>query len=266
MNYTIHEYPLAEVAPERLAIERKRMGLLYYTQLPTLTLYTPESESRTALMLVPGGGYAFTAIDLEGHHFATWLASEGYTVGVLKYRTPEEGRELPLQDWLNGFACFTNHCLEQGIIQSQVGVAGFSAGSHLTLSAISQQAAASRPGFTIQFYPLVSLEEPLAHKGSATKLLGKEPNSELRRDHSPIHQLDANFPPTHILYSEDDLTVTPENSHQLYGRLLELSVSVTLTSFSSGGHGWGFNPEFAHHIEMKQALLNFLKTHANEEK
>jgi acetyl esterase/lipase len=57
---------------------------------PTLTIYRPakEKDTRTAIVIAPGGGYHILAWDLEGVEVARWLNSVGVTGIILKYRVP----------------------------------------------------------------------------------------------------------------------------------------------------------------------------------
>ncbi len=55
---------------------------------PTLIAYLPEKSKATgtAIIIAPGGGFSYLAIDKEGHHVATWLQERGIAGFVLKYR------------------------------------------------------------------------------------------------------------------------------------------------------------------------------------
>jgi acetyl esterase/lipase len=63
---------------------------------PTLTVYVPEKSraTGTGVIIAPGGGFSYLAIDKEGHRVARWLQEKGIAGFVLKYRvrqmTPEE--------------------------------------------------------------------------------------------------------------------------------------------------------------------------------
>jgi len=63
---------------------------------PTLTVYVPEKikATGTGVIIAPGGGFSYLAIDKEGHRVARWLQERGIACFVLKYRvrqmTPEE--------------------------------------------------------------------------------------------------------------------------------------------------------------------------------
>ena len=67
--------------------------------VPTITVYRPEEakNSRSAMIVCPGGGYWNLAIDKEGEEVAKWLQSSGVTGVVLKYRVPRRpGQPEPL--------------------------------------------------------------------------------------------------------------------------------------------------------------------------
>ena len=74
---------------------------------PTVTIYRPEKEkdTRTTMLIFPGGGYWNLYWQLEGEEVASWLNSIGVTGIILKYRVPrrpdeppEEPARRPLQD------------------------------------------------------------------------------------------------------------------------------------------------------------------------
>jgi dienelactone hydrolase len=54
---------------------------------PTLTAYLPEKckATGTGIIIAPGGGFSYLAIDKEGHRVARWLSEKGIAGFVLKY-------------------------------------------------------------------------------------------------------------------------------------------------------------------------------------
>src|SRR4051794_23882921 len=59
---------------------------------PTMTVYSPKgTNTGVAVVVFPGGGYHVLAIDLEGTEVCEWLASQGITGVLLKYRVPFSG-------------------------------------------------------------------------------------------------------------------------------------------------------------------------------
>src|SRR3954469_903774 len=55
---------------------------------PTLTAYLPQKSKATGtgIIIAPGGGFSYLAIDKEGHRVASWLQERGIAGFVLKYR------------------------------------------------------------------------------------------------------------------------------------------------------------------------------------
>jgi hypothetical protein len=59
---------------------------------PTMTVYAPQGpQHRRGVVVFPGGGYQFLAMDLEGTEICDWLTSRGITCVLLKYRVPGSG-------------------------------------------------------------------------------------------------------------------------------------------------------------------------------
>lgn len=63
---------------------------------PTLIAYLPEKRKATGtgVIIAPGGGFSYLAIDKEGHLVAKWLQERGIASFVLKYRT----RQMKAED------------------------------------------------------------------------------------------------------------------------------------------------------------------------
>src|SRR2546428_729921 len=68
---------------------------------PSLTVYLPPADKAngTAVVICPGGGYGFLAVDHEGKQVAEWLNSVGVAGFMLQYRiAPRYHHPAPLQD------------------------------------------------------------------------------------------------------------------------------------------------------------------------
>lgn len=66
---------------------------------PTLTVVAPPPDRRSGIgvVVVPGGGWTINAMSHEGVDVAHWLAAEGHTAFILKYRvmaTPDDQGEF----------------------------------------------------------------------------------------------------------------------------------------------------------------------------
>ncbi len=134
---------------------------------PTLELFeVKKSKKKQVIIICPGGGYNILAVNHEGTEIAQWLNSLGYTAYILRYRVPNE-REGALQDAQRAI-----RLVRSAHPDKQVGIMGFSASGHLASSVSTHAEAAVRPDFSILFYPVISMDERISHKGSCVK--GKE--------------------------------------------------------------------------------------------
>src|SRR5438445_6087395 len=110
---------------------------------PAITIYRPQKEkdTRTAILVCPGGGYWNLYWELEGEEVAAWLNSLGVTGIILKYRVPRrpdepkgEPARRPLQDAQRAVSLVRSNAKEWGIDPQRIGIVGFSAGGHLAVA------------------------------------------------------------------------------------------------------------------------------------
>jgi len=59
---------------------------------PSVLVYLPPKEKATgaAVVIAPGGGHSFLAMDVEGYEIVDWLNSHGIAGFILKYRLARE--------------------------------------------------------------------------------------------------------------------------------------------------------------------------------
>ena len=130
---------------------------------PTLTFYPAPAahNSRTAVIVFPGGGYRILAWDLEGSEICEWLNSLGVNAALVKYRVPQAPNvpryEAPIIDAKHALAIVREHASEWKIDPHRVGVMGFSAGGHLAALLSNSD---TRPDFAILIYPAYLAAEP----------------------------------------------------------------------------------------------------------
>ncbi len=94
-------------------LDRKQVEVTESTRMvtnvtiPTISVFRPAKETNTgtAMLICPGGGYWNLYWQLEGEEVAAWLNSLGITGVILKYRVPrrsdepkDEPARRPLQD------------------------------------------------------------------------------------------------------------------------------------------------------------------------
>ncbi|MFR9165829.1 MAG: alpha/beta hydrolase [Dysgonomonas sp.] len=225
---------------------------------PDLTVYFPEESvsKKIAVIICPGGGYARLASQHEGHQFAEWLKSQGYTGIVLKYRLPNKHKEVPLEDFQQAIKIVRAKSKEWNI--DKVGVAGFSAGGHLASTASTHfTSSETRPDFSLLFYPVITMGE-YTHQGSKLNLLGDNPSADEINLYSNENRVTENTPPALLMLSDDDKSVPPQNSVGYYEALKKNDVKAAMYIFPVGGHGWGMRDTFKYHNQMLDLLKNWL--------
>ncbi len=244
---------------------------------PSVTIYLPADEKATgaAVVICPGGGYGFLAMDHEGHQVAQWLNSLGVAGFILKYRHRNSGagygHPAPLQDAQRAIRVVRAGAHKWGIDPNRVGILGFSAGGHLASSAgthfeqphyeakDSIDDARCRPDFMILIYPVISFSKWCAHTGSRTNLLGKDPDEELVKSLSNEEQVTPQTPPTFLVHANDDKGVPPENSIYFYLALRKAAVPAELHIYEKGGHGFGLGKKDSPAASWPQRCADWMR-------
>lgn len=211
---------------------------------PTLTVYRPpeEKNTRTAMLVCPGGGYWNLAWDLEGEELAAWLNTAGITGIVLKYRVPRRPGQpvelpapLPLLDAQRAVSLVRSRAAEWRIDPERIGMVGFSAGGHLALATATNF---DRRGYEpIDAVDKVSCRPDFAAAVYSGYLVGKEPGVL-----APHIRIPTGTPPVLLVHAGDDTVSDVENSVVMYGALKRAGVPAELHVYASGGHGFGVRP------------------------
>jgi acetyl esterase/lipase len=223
--------------------------------VPSLTLVRPKVSNGAAILIIPGGGYGFIAIDSEGLEVARYFSKLGFTTYVLKYRLPGEGwsmgPETPLQDAQRAMRIIRARAGQDRISPDKVAVIGFSAGGHLAGSLASRFDApmkaavddidrlSARPDLSALVYPVATLRAPFGHEGSKLHLLGKGAGEAQIARYSLDTSVRANAPPAFIVHARDDAVVPIENAILLQQAYQGAKQDVTLITLDTGGHGFG---------------------------
>lgn len=241
-----------------------RQFVITFAEGARLTAYLPTQPSGRAIVDLPGGGYSHLAVDHEGHQWADWMNRQGIAFFVLEYRMPKGDRTIPLTDAYRAMTTVRDSATAWRVNPYDVGIMGFSAGGHLA-SAVSTHAPwAARPNFSILFYPVVSMDERVTHKGSCANFLG----AEGMKDQRLIQQWSNDAcvrrhltPPACVILSTDDRVVPPvTNGVAYYSAMRRAGNNCALYAYPSGGHGYGIRKNFAFHEQMLGDLKAWLAT------
>lgn len=243
--------------------------------IPTLTPYLPEVGKATgaAMVICPGGGYGMLA-DHEGKDYALFLAQQGVSCYVLKYRLGSNGYRHPvmLQDAARAVRYVRAHAGEWKVDPKRVGIMGSSAGGHLASTLLTHFDAgqseakdpidrqSSRPDLGVLCYAVISMG-PNTHEGSKENLLGKAPSEVLVKELSNELQVTPQTPPCFVWHTWEDGAVKVENSLDFAAALRRNGVPFDLHVYQQGGHGIGLGDgaPFAHVHPWAGDLLVWLR-------
>ena len=221
---------------------------------PTLTAFLPDAASATgtAIIVCPGGGFEFLAWEHEGTKIAKWLNNRSIAAFVLKYRLidtgptqkdfqtsvanflsfieklvtapPEKRPGVPesrlqiapftIADGLQAVKLVRQHASEWKIAPDRVGMLGFSTGAIVTMGALMQQDAGSRPNFAAAIY------------GAGMERFAAPPAA------TPLFILNADNDP-----------IASSGSVAAYSKWKAVGYPVELHMYAKGGHGFGMNKQ-----------------------
>jgi acetyl esterase/lipase len=248
-------------------------------QIPDISVYLPAKRTATgqAVIICPGGGYAYLAYNWEGSDPARLLSAKGIAAIVLKYRLPNSKSNItphlsPLMDARRAIRLVRANAAKWNIKKDQVGIMGFSAGGHLASTlgthfdagdpnaADSVERQSSRPDFMVLVYPVISMSKPIMHKGSRNNLIGENADSSLAKLYSNELQITKETPPAFLLHATDDKTVPVENSLLFYQALKDNGVPAEMHIYPKGGHGFGLGLGKGYLEGWSDLLIDWIKS------
>lgn len=235
-----------------------------------------DNNTGTAVIICPGGSYHHLGLYNEGYCSAKWFSENGITAFTLKYRTNESLYNHPamLEDIQRAIQIVRENAEEWGINPNKLGVIGYSAGGHLVtmagefgttkneLTKLGIETDVSlRPDFVMPIYPVVSMQDDIAHRWSRKSLLGKHPTQTQKDEFSMEMNIPDNMPPTYIVVAKDDPVVLYENSLRLYDALNTKNIeNCELHFYEWGKHGFGMvDGPFMKEFHWNQDLKKWMK-------
>jgi acetyl esterase/lipase len=232
---------------------------------PTLTIYRPEkNNTKTAMIILPGGGYWNLFWDLEGVEVAQWLNSIGVTGIILKYRVPRREGEVrtdpapgPLLDAQRALSLVRSKAKDWDIDPTRIGMVGFSAGGHLALAtAINSE---KRKYESLDAIDGISCRPDFAILCYSGYLKAKVRNSLW-----PGRMIPTNTPPIFLAHANDDTSKIggsdPENSAVMYLALKKAGVPVELHIFANGNHDFGVRDDRGLASAWKKLCVDWLQS------
>jgi acetyl esterase/lipase len=228
-------------------------------QKTRLYVYLPPDSIKNGVSVIicPGGSYHHLGMPHEGYQVAEWLNSIGVTAYVLRYRVSSHGYHHPamIEDIQMAISFVRENSIKYNIDPLRVGVMGFSAGGHLVIMAGAfykenylkklgiSYSGSLRPDFVVPVYPVVSMQDSLAHVRSRKNLLGINFTKEEIDKFSLELEIPDDMPPVFLVTAEDDPVVNFHNSVELDKALTVKGINHKFLLYKTGGHGYGLNPD-----------------------
>jgi acetyl esterase/lipase len=215
---------------------------------PTLDTYILSGEKkRGAVLIFPGGGYAYTS-SREAEPIAMKYNASGYHAFILYYSVAPSKYPQPQLDAARAITIIRENAELWSMDPEKIAVCGFSAGGHLAaslgvhwdkeyiLNFPGIKKGLTNPNALILSYPVITSGE-FAHRGSFSNLLGSNPGENLLKDMSLETQVSARTPVTFIWHTIEDTSVPVENTLYFIQALREYNIPFELHIYPEGCHG-----------------------------
>ncbi len=211
----------------------------------------PFNEKRKAILIIPGGAYAYCS-DREAEPIAHVYLAMGFNAFVLRYsvyRTGDPAWPNPLIDASAAMKYIRDHAQTLHVDPDYVFVIGFSAGGHLAAALgtlwdndeIEKQLdftkGYNRPtGMVLAYAVLSGLE--YAHRGSIDNILKeRREDDEARRSVSLELHVSEKTCPAFLWSTVTDTTVPVQNSLLFAKALSDHKIPYEMHLYPEGGHG-----------------------------
>ena len=195
---------------------------------PRLYAYplTPEKRNGMAILITPGGGYAH--IDYRfGRKIQAYYNEHGFTVFILKYRISPPSKNVKadaLADATRAMQIIRSRASEWGIDPNKIGMAGHSAGAHLTLNTATH-ALAGNPQAT----------DPVLRVSSRPDFIALCSTWSIQQL-KPFPISKESTPPVIMFQAHDDTTAPFADAEKLYAAFQAAGVPVESHWIDKGGH------------------------------
>jgi acetyl esterase/lipase len=253
-----------ETWPGRVAgaTEQTRGGVVFNVSDPSFQAFLPPAgrNTRTAVIIAPGGGFRQLSIASEGTDVARWLAARGIAAFVLKYRLVQQaGPEFSMMarmgeldmdvsgapgvaDGIEAVRQVRARAAEYGIDPQRIVMIGFSAGAHVAAHVAMNRDPALRPDYAAPIYGGALGAMPTIPPARLAPPAGAAPLPPLIPGMAPRPALGpanpAALPPMFLAMSQDDPLVW-DSTTALYQALLGAGYRPEAHFFVNGGHGYG---------------------------
>jgi acetyl esterase/lipase len=221
--------------------------------VPKLYYYPATTPGvKSAVIVLPGGGYVHVVNEKEGAVEGKWLAAHGVAAFVLQYRlSPWYKYPAPMLDGARAVRYVRAHAAEYGIDPNKIGVWGFSAGGNLAGYLATEpfkfdkantdpvERVTAHPDFAIFSYARLTMDNSVPRPTNEESLLGDNPSPEMLDKISFARHVTRETSPSFVYATTGDQTVNSLNSTAYYDAMKRAGAPVELHIFELGPHGTG---------------------------
>ena len=240
-----------------------------------------------AVVWIHGGGWTGgTKAEARAKEVCTTLANAGYVALNIDYKLGQDAWPTNLHDCKNAVRFLRSHAAEYHVDPDRIGVAGGSAGGHLSLMVAftagvkALEPDAPYPGVSsavrcsIDMYGISDLRTRREIEADGTvvdkfrpvgpvNVFGDASNAAVYRLASPVTHIAKNSPPVLILHGDKDTTVDLRQSQDLAAALAKAGVPHELVVVEGAGHTfdletWNKKPLSR---DLRPVALAFLEKH-----
>jgi acetyl esterase/lipase len=231
----------------------------------TMDVFKPEKPNGIGVVWMVSGGWVSNHNNISPG-FASIFTSKGQTVfQVVHGSQPKFTLPEIVQDIHRAVRFIRTHASEYGVDPNRLGIAGGSAGGHLSLymgaygddgradATDPVDRASSKVQAVACFYPptdflnygkdgveamTIPMLKPFWPAFGITEATPKEQVQKLGRSLSPIYGVSSTYPPTLIIHGDADPLVPIQQSQLFIKKLEEQKVTCKLITVPGKGHGW----------------------------
>lgn len=226
-----------------------------------LHLFKPKgwqrSDKRPAIVFFFGGGWV-SGNPGQFYPQCAHLANQGMVAISAEYRTRKSHGVKPdacVEDGSDAIAWVHANAEELGIDPKRIAAGGGSAGGHVaatTGTGINSKSNAVRPALMILFNPVLDTS-PTGFRGA--RVLG-----EKAIEISPLHNVDAEVPPTLIFLGDADALVPVSDAAEFQRQLQNNNSTCELALYAGEPHGF-FNSGRRSYPDTLRVMDAFLSNH-----
>lgn len=202
---------------------------------------------RSAMLVIPGGGYASVCSDREGEPIALAFMPYGYNCFVLHYTVKKEPFPSHLIQAARAIKYIKDNAERYNIDPDKVFAVGFSAGGHLAATvgtmwnrkeiydAVDMPYGYNKPKGVMLIYPVIT------HKFHAVSFKnlwwGVEPTEEQLNDSCAEKAVGEHTAPMFIVHTSNDGVVDVRNSLVMADALARNGILYEMHIYPDGPHG-----------------------------